>query len=70
MISDPTRCSDCGAEMELGFLPDVTQAGALQQKWVRGPVEEKWIGGVKTKGALPVETYRCKNCGLLKSYAK
>jgi len=38
--------------------------------WVRGPVVEKWIGGVKTQGALPVQTHRCKNCGLLKSYAK
>jgi hypothetical protein len=70
MQSDPTRCSECGGEMEVGFFADVSDSGTLQQRWARGPVVKRWIGGVKVKESLPVETHRCKNCGLLKSYAK
>jgi len=70
MQSDPTRCSECAGETEVGFILDFTHSGVVQQKWARGPVVRKWIGGVKTDVTLPVETYRCKSCGLLKSYAK
>jgi hypothetical protein len=70
MQSDPTRCSECGGEMEAGFIADVAESSVLQQRWARGPVEKKWIGGVKVKESLPVTTHRCQSCGLLKSYAK
>jgi hypothetical protein len=70
MQSDLTRCSECGGEMEVGFLVDVTDSRTLQQRWARGPVVKSWILGVKVKQSLLIETHRCKNCGLLKSYAK
>jgi hypothetical protein len=40
------------------------------QKWLRGPVEQKWFG-IKTRGKelLRVITYRCPKCGYLKSFA-
>jgi len=70
MQSDPTRCSECGGEMEAGFIPDVAEGKVLQQTWARGPVEKGSFGSVKVKDPLPVTTHRCRNCGLLKSYAK
>jgi len=43
------------------------------QKWLRGPVEEKWEKwfGIKTRGKklLRVISYRCPKCGYLKSFA-
>ena len=41
------------------------------QTWLRGPVEEKRLTGIKTRGKelLRVVTYRCPKCGLLQSYA-
>jgi len=72
MQPDPARCSECGGEMEVGFMTDVTEAGFLQQKWARGFPVAGWFAGLKVKkeDSLLVETHRCKSCGYLKSYAK
>ena len=58
--------------MELGFIPDVAEGRTLQQQWVKGVPRRKWWIGIYIKRgeAQPVETYRCKKCGLLRSYAK
>jgi hypothetical protein len=41
------------------------------QTWLRGPVEEKRLTGIKTRGKelLPVVSYRCRKCGYLKTFA-
>jgi len=41
------------------------------QTWLRGPVEQKWFTGIKTRGKelLRVVTYRCPKCGYLKTFA-
>jgi hypothetical protein len=41
------------------------------QNWLRGPAEERWFAGIKTRGKelLPVISYRCPKCGFLKSFA-
>jgi hypothetical protein len=72
MQSDRTRCSECGGETEPGVLLDVTESRVDPQKWARGSPEKTWLGGLKIKkeGLYAVETYRCKVCGYLKSYAK
>jgi hypothetical protein len=56
MQADPARCSECGGEMEVGFIIDFTHSGIVQQRWARGPAEKRWIGGVKVKQNLPVTT--------------
>lgn len=73
MQPDAARCPECGGEMEQGFIPDVAEGKTLQQQWVRGEPRRKWwVLGIYIKAgeAQRVETYRCKNCGLLKSYAR
>lgn len=41
------------------------------QTWLRGPVTEKRFTGIKTRGEelLPVVSYRCPECGYLKTFA-
>ena len=72
MQPDAARCPECGGEMEQGFIPDVAEGKVLRQVWVIGPPQKNWIGGIKIKRDKwrHVETHRCKNCGLLKSYAR
>jgi hypothetical protein len=69
---DRTRCTECNGEMEQGFIPDCSHASILQPKWFRGLPQKRWLGGLKINwnDGGTVETYRCKDCGYLKSYAK
>lgn len=66
------KCSKCSGEMEIGFLPDRSYAVVLPAVWVAGFPERKWIGGLKVtdRPAYRVETWRCKGCGNLESYAQ
>ena len=64
-------CPDCQGQMIEGFIVDTTHGGYLVPRWIEGhPEKSLWVG-VKTKGkeSFAVETYRCTNCGLLRSYA-
>jgi len=72
MQPDPARCAECGGETEVGFIPDSTYGGVLQQKWARGLPVKSWFLGVKVdlENCRRVEVYRCKACGYLKCYAK
>jgi Domain of unknown function (DUF6487) len=72
MQPDQTRCSECGGEMELGVILDNSDGRVDPQKWARGNPDKSWLGGLKIKKGQfsVVDTYRCKVCGYLKSYAK
>jgi len=72
MQPDRTRCTECDGEMELGFPLDHMENGAIQAKWAKGVPQKRWWGGLKLKrnDIRSVETFRCKVCGFLKSYAK
>jgi hypothetical protein len=72
MQPDRTRCTECGGEMELGFILDYTYGGILPQKWAKDAPKKSWWGGIKVNQAdcRTVETTRCMACGFLKSYAK
>lgn len=71
MQPDRTRCTECGVEMEPGFLLDHNENGAHQAKWAKGTPQKRWWGGLKLSpdDIRSVETARCKACGFLKSYA-
>jgi hypothetical protein len=58
--------------MESGLLLDRTQAQLYAAVWADGPVKRNWFGGVKESASriYRVETWRCKDCGHLQSYAK
>ena len=64
-------CVRCGGEMIDGVLLDY--AGALQSKWMDGPVERhpKWVGGnpkIKKARVHLVTGYRCLDCGFVDLY--
>lgn len=71
MQPDRTRCSECGGEMESGYIPDITYGAILNQRWVPGAPGKHWLVGLKVdwSAARAVGTDRCKNCGFLKFYA-
>jgi hypothetical protein len=67
------KCSKCSGEMEAGFLLDRSQAGIYRAVWATGPIQRSWwFGGIKVqdKPMYRVETWRCKACGNLESWAK
>lgn len=54
-----------------GFILDLTYGGSVVPRWLKGTPETSFWTGVKATGkeCRSVETYRCINCGLLRSYA-
>ncbi len=71
MAANEKKCPDCGAKMIEGFILDMTYGGQLVPRWLEGRPEKSMWTGVKAKGkeCRSVETYRCVQCGLLRSYA-
>lgn len=66
------ECIRCHAQMEDGYLVDVTDSGPRQQSWFPGKPEPSfWTGlkGLNKDQRIPVTTRRCPNCGYLESYA-
>lgn len=65
------ECPSCRVRMEQGFLLERTDSGRKPTEWVEGGPEKSFWTGVKLRGkeTLEVATYRCPNCGLLRSYA-
>jgi len=70
-----SKCPECSAAMEEGFIPDYSHAQILQLAWQRGPAEpSKFLGmskGIKVhaENQLKVTAKRCTRCGYLKLYA-
>jgi len=70
------NCPDCGSNMVEGFIPDATYGAVLQAGWHAGKPEESSFFGLKTgirydkEVVMPITTYRCTHCGLLRSYAR
>ncbi|MGH7201310.1 MAG: PF20097 family protein [Planctomycetaceae bacterium] len=77
-MNQKRECPECGAAMEEGFLLDRSYGGAAWQAvWHRGFPEERTVFGLKTdtlkmskSQMLRIITYRCPDCGLIRSYAK
>ena len=71
-LPSPQRiCSKCSGAMTQGFIPDISQAAALQQTWVEGAPEKSFwtVTKVRHKPTYFIETYRCEQCGALELYA-
>lgn len=79
MEDEIIKCSDCGGDMEAGFIPDVTYGGVAQSCWHKGDAKAKKTfrerlrsgSGVKYDPKLMVAltAFRCSQCGLVKLYA-
>ncbi len=65
------KCSECSGEMEEGFILDNTYGARLVIRWLKGQPEPSFWQGTVTKGkeCRTVTTWRCVQCGFLKSYA-
>ena len=65
-------CSECGGEMQEGYIPDFTRGTARQSFWVEGAFEKDFWGFPKYKGKKThrITAYRCENCGFIKLFAK
>jgi len=60
--------------MEEGFVLDRVEGGSIPSAWVEGP-RKRSVGfevqfGLHSKPQLEIATFRCVECGLLKSYAR
>ena len=74
---EPPTCPDCEQVMQIGFIPDSTDGAFLQTRWHLGEMKSR--GGIfklipaalrcNVKSMIPITTYRCTKCGLLKSFA-
>jgi len=71
MVFEQRTCSECGGEMEKGFTLDKSYGATLVSRWIQGEPEMNWQGTAKTRGreCRAIETWRCVQCGFLKSYA-
>jgi len=70
-MSRQAECIRCRAQMEDGYVGDLTPNGYRQQIWHPGEPQRSFWGGLKMKKELcvPVKTLRCPSCGYLESYA-
>jgi hypothetical protein len=59
--------------MDAGFIVDFTYGNDFseQPSWVKGPAETSIWKGLKLGGKqrIPIVTFRCPECGQLKSFA-
>ncbi|HEY0321170.1 MAG TPA: PF20097 family protein [Pyrinomonadaceae bacterium] len=71
MAGEQKKCPACSGELEEGFIFDKSSALVLVQRWIKGSPESSIWQGTKTsdKECRSVESWRCVQCGLLKSYA-
>lgn len=73
------QCPDCNLEMEIGYIPDMADAGGvIQMVWHASTLKPVTIFGLKTgsvkpndnaKTPLPIWAFRCPNCGMLRLHA-
>ena len=70
MAPDEKICPDCKGIMVEGFILDLTYGGQLVPRWIRGKPETSVWRGVKSSGkeCYQVATFRCVQCGYLRSY--
>ncbi len=75
-MSRPPECPACRSRMEEGFVPDFSHGVTLQMLWHPGTPEDSRFLGLKTGSvkvdkseAIRIAVFRCRKCGLLRSYA-
>lgn len=72
--NEPT-CPQCRVAMDAGHVVDHSYARILTPKWVKGPADwtgiQWWEGQhLKKRDVYRVVSYRCPDCGLLRSFAR
>jgi hypothetical protein len=66
-------CPFCNVPLEPGYVLDrVAARSGRAAEWISGVPEPSWMWGVRTGGRKrrEIESWRCKQCGLLQEYAR
>jgi hypothetical protein len=58
------RCPDCKVAMKEGWIPDAAFGGSLETYWQEGLSKKP-----KVLGKMPIQAFRCSECGLVRIYA-
>ena len=71
-MPESRRCPKCNGEMIEGFIVDQGYGQTRVASWTEGePQKSIWVGlKLSGKEQIEIETWRCKRCGYLESYAK
>lgn len=73
MMNSESRCPKCKGEMQEGFIVDRADSprSGLVSSWVAGEPKKSSLEGVDVDGKTlyPVQSFRCRGCGYLESYA-
>lgn len=72
-MSGAGPCPKCSGAMERGYVVDFGDGGqAKVSGWIEGEPEKSiWTGlKMKDRARYDVETWRCRRCGYLESYAR
>lgn len=72
MATDKQTCPECRGRMDVGFVPEYTRNRVMRSFWIEGELERSFWTGIHLKGKdiRKVVTWRCRQCGLLRSYAE
>ncbi|HEU0133352.1 MAG TPA: PF20097 family protein [Allosphingosinicella sp.] len=70
-MAGPSICPKCAGAMEPGFTLDQGHGSYAVAEWVEGEPERSIWTGIKLgkKTRFKVQTWRCRRCGYLESYA-
>jgi uncharacterized protein DUF6487 len=70
-MNEILKCSNCGGEMEEGFVMDESLNTQSTAHWIAGKPIQGFFGSTRTKGKnqFPIQAYRCRQCGRLEWYA-
>ena len=70
MAKQTLKCPRCKGSLETGRILDRCGGSNQLSIWSPGEPKKFIFGMVKAnKGSMPVQTYRCRDCGYLESYA-
>src|SRR5947207_13480902 len=71
-LDEGIDCPKCRTQMVTGWIPDTTYGGFVSAGWYPGDPVKSWWGTYKVdrKQLIPIQTFRCSNCGYVESYAK
>jgi hypothetical protein len=73
-MDEQRRCTSCQGELQIGFLEDKGERGAIGASrvlsWITGEAETGVFGGAKVLGKErhEVTAYRCVQCGHLELF--
>lgn len=63
------QCPDCRVEMEIGWQLDSAPYVLAQAQWFAGVRKENFFGVHGAGRPVPITSYRCPQCSLIRQFA-